>query len=554
MTPKTLLTSRTLRTALFGALTAASLSIAAFAQEAPSPSLDPKALTLFSKPADVWPTYNGDYSGRRYISLDQVNQKNVADLKVKWKYKIEGVTIRGSGNPTIKSTPLMVGGVLYFTVPDHVFAVDARTGKERWHYDFEDHGGHVLGQRGVGMYGKWIYFLTPDGWFISLDSGTGKERWRKKVADEKLQYFTTMAAVIVKNHIIIGVGGDAMDVRGYLESRNPETGELQWRWWSEPRKMGDPGSETWPTQAAMDHGGGMTWMPGTYDPELNLIYWGTGNTNPVYAGQSRKGANLYTDSIVALDPDSGKMKWYFQGSPHDTHDWDNVETPILFDTTIDGKPRKLLAQAARCGYFFVLDRETGKNLVSKPFTLTANWSMGLDKRGQPIPNPDKDPKVDGSMVDVPANGATNWPAPSYSPQTGLFYVNASEGYSIAWLYDTSKDPQGYAGGASGRIDSKSSLIALDTKTGDVRWKHVAKSGGEEGGGMTGGILTTSGGLLFTGDSNRLAAFDPANGKILWSSKLESAVSNGPSTWELDGTQNVIVGAGDTLYSFTLDGK
>ncbi|NUQ30011.1 MAG: acido-empty-quinoprotein group A [Acidobacteriaceae bacterium] len=554
MTPKTLLTSRLFRTALFGALTAASLRITAFAQETAAPTLDSKALTLFSKPADVWPTYNGDYSGRRYISLDQVNQKNIADLKVKWKYKIEGVTIRGSGNPTIKSTPLMVGGVLYFTVPDHVFAVDARTGKERWHYDFEDHGGHVLGQRGVGMYGKWIYFLTPDGWFISLDSGTGKERWRKKVADEKLQYFTTMAAVIVKNHIIIGVGGDAMDVRGYLESRNPETGELQWRWWSEPRKMGDPGSETWPTQAAMDHGGGMTWMPGTYDPELNLIYWGTGNTNPVYAGQSRKGANLYTDSVVALDPDSGKMKWYFQGSPHDTHDWDNVETPILFDTTIDGKPRKLLAQAARCGYFFVLDRETGKNLVSKPFTLTANWSMGLDKRGQPIPNPDKDPKVDGSMVDVPANGATNWPAPSYSPQTGLFYVNASEGYSIAWLYDTSKDPQGYAGGASGRIDSKSSLIALDTKTGEVRWKHVAKSGGEEGGGMTGGILTTSGGLLFTGDSDRLAAFDPANGKILWSSKLESAVSNGPSTWELDGTQNVIVGAGDTLYSFTLDGK
>ncbi|MGO4211870.1 acido-empty-quinoprotein group A [Terriglobus sp. 2YAB30_2] len=554
MKPKTLLTSRFLCTALFGALTAASLSISAFAQETAAPALDPKALTLFSKPADVWPTYNGDYSGRRYISLDQVNQKNITDLKVKWKYKIDGVTIRGSGNPTIKSTPLMVGGVLYFTVPDHVFAVDARTGKERWHYDFEDHGGHVLGQRGVGMYGKWIYFLTPDGWFISLDSGTGKERWRKKVADEKLQYFTTMAAVMVKNHIIIGVGGDAMDVRGYLESRDPETGELQWRWWSEPRKMGDPGSETWPTQAAMDHGGGMTWMPGTYDPELNLIYWGTGNTNPVYAGQSRKGANLYTDSIVALDPDSGKMKWYFQGSPHDTHDWDNVETPILFDMTIDGKPRKLLAQAARCGYFFVLDRETGKNLVSKPFTLTANWSMGLDKRGQPIPNPDKDPKVDGSMVDVPANGATNWPAPSYSPQTGLFYVNASEGYSIAWLYDTSKDPQGYAGGASGRIDSKSSLIALDTKTGDVRWKHVAKSGEGEGGGMTGGILTTSGDLLFTGDSDRLAAFDPANGKILWSSKLGTAVSNGPSTWELDGTQNVIVGAGDTLYSFTLGGK
>jgi alcohol dehydrogenase (cytochrome c) len=544
------------RTVLCAAAMMAALPLAAQQQgkSAETPSLDLKQLTLFQQPKDTWPTYNATYSAQRFVNLDQVNQKTINDLKVKWKYKIDGVTIRGSGNPTIKSTPLMVDGVLYFTVPDHVFAVDARTGKERWRFDFEDHGGHVLGQRGVGMYGKWIYFLTPDGWFISLDSGTGKERWRKKVADEKLQYFTTMAALIVKNHVIIGVGGDAMDVRGYLESRNPDTGEQEWRWWSEPLKMGDPGSETWPTQASMDHGGGMTWMPGTYDPELNLLYWGTGNTNPVYAGHSRKGANLYTDAIVALNPDTGKMVWYFQGSPHDTHDWDNVETPILLDTTIDGKPRKLLAQAARCGYFFVLDRVTGKYLVSKPFTSSANWSKGIDERGQPIPNPDKDPKVDGSMVNIPVNGATNWPAPSYSPKTGLFYVNAGEGYSVAYLYDTSADPQGYAGGASGQFDPSSSLIALDVKTGDVRWKHTAKGHGAEGGGMTGGILTTAGDLLFTGDSDRVAAFDPATGQIMWSHKLGTAVSNGPSTWELDGTQNVIVGAGDTLYSFTLGGK
>ena len=185
--------------------------------------------------------------------------------------------------------------------------------------------------------------MTPDGWFISLNAKDGKERWRKKVADEKLQYFTTMAPLIVKNHILVGVGGDAMDVRGYLESRDPETGELQWRWWTTPEKMGDPGSETWPNLDAMDHGGGMTWLPGTYDPELNLLYWGTGNANPVFAGQSRKGANLWTASIVALNPDTGKLAWYFQASPHDTHDWDNVETPVLFDATIDGQPRKLLA-------------------------------------------------------------------------------------------------------------------------------------------------------------------------------------------------------------------
>jgi len=517
--------------------------------------LDPKALTLFHQPADTWPTYNGDYSGRRFSDLNQVNQTNIAQLKVAWTYKITGIgSLRGIGNPVIKSTPLMVNGVLYFTIPDHVFAVDARTGKEIWRFDFEDHGGHLLGQRGVGMYGNWIYFLTPDGWFISLDSKTGKERWRKKVADEKLQYFTTMSAVIVKNHVLIGVGGDAMDVRGYLEARDPETGEQQWRWWSEPLKMGDPGSETWPNQASMDHGGGMTWLPGTYDPDLNLIFWGTGNTNPVFAGQGRKGANLYTDAIVALNPDTGKLVWYFQASPHDTHDWDNVETPVLFDMVIDGKPRKLLAQAARCGYFFVLDRTNGKALVSKPFVGTANWSKGIDQRGQPIPDPGKEPKVDGSMVDLPINGATNWPPPSYSPLTNLFYVNASEGYGVAYLYDTSPEPEGYAGGGSGTFDPRSSLMALDVTTGNIKWKHVAKGEGSEGGGISGGILTTAGNLLFTGDSNRLAAFSPADGAILWSQPLNARVSNGPSTWTLDNQQHIVVAAGDTLYSLALNRK
>jgi acido-empty-quinoprotein group A len=526
------------------------------AQAKAAEGLDQKTLSLFHPPTDVWPTYNGDYSGRRFSELKQINATNVAQLKTAWTYKITGIGAnRANINPSIKSTPLMVDGVLYFTIPDHVFAVDARSGKELWRFDFEDHGGHLLGQRGVGMYGKWIYFLTPDGWFISLDSKTGKERWRKKVADEKLQYFTTMAAVIVKNHVIIGVGGDAMDVRGYLEARDPETGEEQWRWWSEPLKMGDPGSDTWPNQTSMDHGGGMTWLPGTYDPDLNLLYWGTGNTNPVFAGQGRKGANLYTDAIVALNPDTGKLVWYFQASPHDTHDWDNVETPVLFDMVIDGKPRKLLAQAARCGYFFVLDRTNGKYLVSTPFVNKANWAKGIDERGQPIPNVGKEPQVDGSMVDVPINGATNWPPPSYSPITKLFYVNATEGYGVAYLYDTSAEPEGYGGGGSGAaFDSRSTLLALDVTNGQVKWRHVAKGEGAEGGGIAGGILTTAGNLLFTGDSNRLAAFDPANGNILWSAVLTGRVSNGPSTYTLDGKQYVIAGAGDTLYAMALAGK
>jgi alcohol dehydrogenase (cytochrome c) len=513
--------------------------------------LDPKTLTLFHQPLDVWPTYNGDYSGRRYSRIDQINQSNIDLLKIQWIFRITGIgPQRGIGNPVIKSTPLMVNGILYCTIPDHVFAVDARTGARIWQYDFEDHGGHLTGQRGVGMYGQWLYFLTPDGWFISLEAKNGKERWKKKVADEKMQYFTTMAPLIIKNHVMVGVGGDALDVRGYLDARDPETGDLQWRWWSEPQKPGDPGSETWPNQAAMDHGGGMTWLPGTYDPELNLLYWGTGNANPVFAGQSRKGANLWTASIVALNPDTGKLVWWFQASPHDTHDWDNVETPVLFDATIDGKPRKLLAQGARCGWFFVLDRTNGKNLVSKPFSGTGNWAKGVDAKGQPIPDPAKEPKVDGSMIDMPPLGATNWPPPSYDPETELFYLTGTEGYGLAYLYDMSEEPEGYGGGASSTFDARSALWALDVKTGDIKWKHEVRTVPGRGG-ISGGVLTTAGKLLFTGDSGNLAAFDPADGKILWHQRLTSSVSNGPSTWMLDSKQYIVAGAGDTLYAFVL---
>ena len=515
--------------------------------------LDPAKIGLFTRQPDLWPTYNGDYSGRRYVELDQINQGNVQNLKTAWMFRISGIgPQRGVGSPTIKSTPLLVNGTLYFTVPDHVFAVNARTGELIWQYDFQDKGGHLIGQRGVAMYHDWLYFLTPDGWFISLNASDGKERWRKKVADEKLQYFTTISPLVVKNHVILGVGGDAMDVRGYLEARDPETGEEQWRWWSEPRKMGDPGSETWPNQEALDHGGGMTWLPGTYDPELNLIYWGTGNANPVFAGQSRKGANLYTASVVALNPDTGKMAWYFQASPHDTHDWDDVETPVLFDATVDGKPRKLLAQGARAGWFFVLDRTDGKNLVSKPFAGTGNWAKGVDKSGTPIPDPDKEPKVDGSMIDMPGMGATNWQPPSYDPQTELFYLNGTEGYGLVFLYDTSDHPEGYGGGSTGTFDSRSALFAMDTHTGQIRWKHEHQTIG--GAGMNGGVMTTAGHLLFTGDAMNLVAFDPAKGNILWHAPLLNALSNGPSSWMLDGKQFILAGAGDTLYAFTLAEK
>ena len=512
--------------------------------------LDPHKL-LEAVPTDTWPTYNGDYSGRRFSPLTQIQTSNVSGLALAWMYRARVPhPMRGITNPEIKSTPLMVKGVLYFTLPDHAFAVDARTGHELWHYEWFDQGGHLVGNRGLGMYGDWLYFMAPDGWCISLDAHTGKERWRKKVADEKMQYFTTMAPMVVGHHILIGVGGDAIDVPGYLEARDPETGELQWRWYSEPRK-GDPGSDTWPNQAAMEHGGGMTWLPGTYDKDLNLLYWGTGNPNPVMGGRGREGANLWTCAIVALNPDTGKLVWAFQGSPHDTHDWDNVETPVLFDATIDGKPRKLLAQAARNGYFFVLDRRNGNNILSKPF-VPLNWSKGVDASGQPIPDQRKEPSVDGSYLTINWGGGTNWMPPSFSPRTGLFYVNATLGYSLVYLTDTSERPEGY-GGFGQPLWSQHVLEAIDYRTGNVKWSHAyTTADGTQGGNSGPGILTTAANLLFTGDYNgNLIAFNATNGDILWHFPALHSLSNGPETYLLDGQQYLVAGAGDTLYVFSL---
>ncbi|MCU1294882.1 MAG: Pyrrolo-quinoline quinone [Bryobacterales bacterium] len=505
--------------------------------------LDPAK--LLNPSTDTWPTYNGDYSGRRFSNLEQIDSSNVKSLAIAWMHRVTVGELRGMPNVQIKSTPLEVNGVLYFTVPDHVWAIDARTGEQLWEYTWQDKGGHLVGNRGVGMYGNWLYFLGPDGWFISLDAKSGKERWRVPVADAKLQYFTTMAPMVVGNHVIIGVGGDAMDVPGYLEARDPETGALQWRWNSEPRP-GEPGSETWPDKGSMEHGGGMTWLPGTYDPELKLLYWGTGNPNPVYAGQGRKGTNLWTCSIVALHADTGKLAWSFQASPHDTHDWDNVETPVLFNAEVNGVQRKLLAQAARNGYFFVLDRTTGKSIVSKPF-VPANWSKGTDEEGRPVPNTDKEPKIDGALLDIAALGGTSWFAPSFDPQTGLFYVNAIRGHSLAYLTDTDPKPEGY-GGSGRNLESRAVLEAIDYRTGEVAWCHEFPGKGL----AASGLLSTAGKLLFSGDpSGNLIAWDPKSGNPLWHFRLPAPVSNGPMTYELDGRQYIVAGAGDTLFGFAL---
>jgi alcohol dehydrogenase (cytochrome c) len=505
--------------------------------------LDPAKLQ--QPPTDTWPTYNGDYSGRRFSTLSKINTANVNALTLAWVYRFNsgGSNIGGS----INCTPLLVDGVLYFTVPDHVWAVDARSGRLLWHFVWQSKGGIHLGNRGVGIYGNWLYVETPDCNLVALNIKDGTERWHKSICDMDQLYYASVAPIVIKDRVIVGVSGDDIDVPGYLESRNPETGELQWHWSTVP-KPGEPGAETWPNAEAMVHGGGMTWVPSTYDPDLNLIYLGTGNPQPVIAGKGRAGDNLYTESIVALHLDTGKMAWHFQPSPHDTHDWDAVQTPVLIDGEIDGKPRKLLAQASRNGYFFVLDRTNGKNIVTSEFVKT-NWAKGVDAQGQPIPNPAKEPQTDGALVSPNQAGAANWPPPSFSPATGLFYVNATRAFSVYYIYDDSEKPEGWGGNDRGGW-GESMLQAIDYKTGKIRWSHKW-----EGSGVRSGLLSSAGNLLFAGDpSNNLVALNAESGQPLWHANLGAAMSNAPMTFELDGTQYLVVGAGDTLYCFAMLAK
>jgi alcohol dehydrogenase (cytochrome c) len=445
----------------------------------------------------------------------------------------------------IKATPLEIDGVLYLSAPDHAYAVDARTGREVWQYRWPSSGGNHLGNRGMAALGGRLYFETPDCHLVALDRATGTMAWNVSICDMDRFYYASAAPTVVGHHLFTGVSGDDMDNPGYLDARDPETGRLQWRWYSVPQEPGDPGVDTWPDLDTARHGGGMTWQPVTYDPALNLVYVTTGNPQPVVAHQARPGANLFTACIVALDADTGRMAWYFQASPHDTHDWDATETPVLIDGTIDGRPRPLLAQASRNGQFFVLDRRTGKALVSSEFVRT-NWRTGYDERGQPIPNPGQMPQMAGALVSPNQGGATNWYPPSFSPRTGLFYVNATRAFSVYYIYDTSDRPEGWGGIDRGGW-AASMLQAIDYTTGRVRWSHpwTPNSGSHLG------VLTTAGNVLFTGGSGGLEALDAATGAPLWHARFGN-VTNGPITFELDGHQYVVVAAGNALVSFVLN--
>jgi alcohol dehydrogenase (cytochrome c) len=540
-----------------------------------SQPLDPALLT---KPlAEAWPTYSGDYSGKRYSSLKQINQGNVRNLTLAWASRVtagagggggrggfgfggggaptiiggEGTADTGGGNgANIRASILEVNGMLYLSTPDNAWAVDARDGHELWHYFWKTKGGTHIGNRGLAMWGNWLYLETPDDYLVCLDAKTGKERWHKEIANFNQQYFSTMAPVVIGNHILTGTGND-LDEPGYVTARDPETGDVQWTFYTVPMKKGDPGLETWGSLDGARHGAGNVWIPGTYDPETHYYIVGTGNPSPAYTNPpSRAGDDLYTCSIVAINVDTGKMAWYYQLNPHDTHDWDSTETPILIDGDFNGKPRKMVLHADRNGYFYALDRVTGQHLVTSKFAESVNWAKEINAKGQPVRDVSKDSTVPGSLVSPNNGGATNWPPPAYSPDTGLFYVPSNDAYAMYYLTET--DPRGAMGLGGKEEDGLGSLgsflTAIDYKTGKVAWRHRYPG---TGGNLGNGMLTTAGRLLFAGDiAGNLVAYDPANGKILWHTRLGN-VSNAPETYMLDGHQYILVAAGDTLYSFTL---
>jgi alcohol dehydrogenase (cytochrome c) len=491
---------------------------------------------LLKPPTDTWPTYNGDYSGKRYSTLVQIDRSNVNKLTVAWVAQLRSVPI--------KSTPLEVEGILYLTTPDNVFALDARTGRTVWHYVRESKGDH-FGHRGVGMYKDWLYFTTPDCHLISLNAKDGTVRWDVEIASPKLGYYSSMAPLVVGDRVLVGVSGEEDNIPGFLDSRDPVTGKVQWRWYTAP-KPGEPGSETWPKGTdAITHGGGQTWMTGTYDPESNLIYWGIGNPTPVLYGDNRQGDNLYANSVVALDADTGKLKWYFQATPHDTHDYDATQTPVLIDDVQQGVRRKLLVQGNRNGFLFVLDRVTGKNILTKPYIPTT-WSSGVNEHGQPRPRQDLEPTKEGVLVSPSGFGATNWMAPSFSPDFDLFYLSARKSWGIFFRDDSSKGIAGY----NIAVQAESLVEAIDYRTGDIRWTHQLGSGE-----CLAGILTTAGKLLFTGDTqDNIMALDPADGKTLWHVAVGDKMVASPMTYSLDGRQYVITPAGNVLFAWALPAK
>ncbi len=507
----------------------------------------PFAAITDPKPGE-WPSYHGHLSGNRYSPLDEVNAENVAHLAAKWMFPI-------GNSKRLEVTPVVVDGVMYVTAANEVYALDARSGRQIWHYGRPLTKG-VIGDaesginRGVAVLGGRVFMATDNAHLIALDRTTGHLLWDTEMADFRKGYGTTSAPLVVNDLVISGTSGGDEGARGYVAAFSAETGRRVWQFWTMPAP-GEPGSETW-VGRAIEHGCVTGWLTGTYDPTTDLVYWPTGNPCPDFNGDERKGDNLYSSSVVALEAKTGKLRWYFQFTPHDLHDWDATETPMLIDAEFQGRPRKLMAQANRNGFFYVLDRVTGEFLLGQPFVHKLTWASGLDAKGRPQVLAGSEPSLQGTTVCPSLVGATNWNSTAYNPATGLFYVLALESCNIYTKSSAWWEPgKSFYGGGTRRVPGETSekfLRAIDLQTGKIAWEVPQLASGF---GLA-GVLTTAGGLVFFGDdSGAFAAVDAKTGQALWHFHTNESWHSSPMTYAVDGKQYLGVSVGSNIIAFAL---
>jgi len=511
-------------------------------------TVDLRMQDLLAQPvANNWVSYNGDYSGQRFSRLDQITTHNVGQLRAEWVFH---VTTSGD----LEATPLVVNGVMFIGAANDVYALDARTGRDIWHYQrstteglIDDASQHH--NRGVAIWRTRVYIETDNAHLLCLDARSGNLLWDVAYTDGNKNYGATGAPLVVKDRVLVGTSGGDDGVRGFLAAFDAQTGKLAWRFWIIPAP-GEPGAKSWPGTLYL-HGGGTTWLPGTYDPELNTLYWGTSNPAPDFDGDVRPGDDLYTDSVLAFDPDTGKLKWYFQFTPHDLFDYDAVETPVLIDSNYHGEDRKLLVQANRNGFLYVLDRTNGKFLSATQFAENLNWAEGIDEAGRPI-RTSIEPSSEGTRVCPGYSGATNWQAPSYNPATRMFYFLSLEECSV-YLRRPQEFAEGrtyYSTGVRHSLSdpSRKILLAFQLDTGQFAWKYPQVGSGHS----SGGTMTTAGGLAFFGDdAESFEAVDAATGAALWHFHTGQVMRASPMSFALAGKQYVAIAAGNDVFAFAL---
>ena len=541
---------RAMRSALTFVLVTCTGAVVLLAQSAPSRATVAIQDILAGLPADGsrWLTFGGDYGNQRHSPLTEITPDNVGRLGPRWTFQTATL-----GN--FETTPLLRDNVLYVTGPQNVaWAIDARTGRQIWRYRRELPSGLTaccgLVNRGFAALGDRLFMTTLDAHLVALDMATGAVVWDAVLGDYKIGYSSTIAPLAIKNLIVVGVAGGEYGIRGYIDAYDAETGKRAWRFYTIPGP-GEPGNDTWAGDS-WKTGGASVWVTGAYDPEQNLLLYGIGNPGPDYHSDSRKGDNLYSNSLVALDADTGTLRWHYQFTPHDVHDWDATEVPILADLTIAGQQRKVVMFANRNGFYYTLDRTNGKVIVAKPFVMTT-WAKEIGANGRPVLLPGNMPSEKGSVTCPDLVGGTNFWQPTYDPATRTFFVNAREVCMTYFSWKPEYTPgERFTGGAGQRVNSPDSpaygaLRAIDPVTGDRKWefKYLTPS--------TAGLLTTASGLVFTGDADgNLIALDSRNGRLLWRYQM-GAPLHGTSviTYMVDGKQQVLVPAGTTLTAWAL---